>query len=71
MPRAIRVESYSGHTADERPLRFELAGEWLHVVDVVRQWRTPEVMFFRVRGNDGLIYVLRQAHATGEWSLED
>jgi uncharacterized protein (UPF0128 family) len=68
----IRVECYSGRKADERPLRFQLDGHDYAVEDVLDQWYGPESTFFKVRADDGNLYILRHLtfSETGEWTLE-
>lgn len=68
----LRVECYSGRKADERPVRFYL-GEQLRIVDeILDQWYGPADNFFKVRADDGNLYILRQNTSSpdGEWSLE-
>jgi hypothetical protein len=68
----VRVECYSGRKADERPIRFELNGRVYGVEEVVDQWYGPKCVFFKVRADDGNLYILRQDQSTpeGRWSLE-
>src|SRR3954452_8487199 len=56
----VRVQCYSGTKANERPIRFELDGPEYMVDEVIEQWYGPEDAFFKVRADDGNIYVLRQ-----------
>ena len=68
----LRVECYSGRKADERPVRFYL-GERVYVVEeVIDQWYGPRDLFFKVRADDGNLYILRQYQSESEntWSLE-
>ena len=68
----IRVECYSGAKADERPVRFHL-GESLHIVEeLLDQWYGPDDMFFKVRADDGNLYILRKHDpaSDGTWTLE-
>jgi hypothetical protein len=66
----VRVESYSGHKADERPLSFQL-GETRHEVEeVVDRWYDPEATYFRVRTRGGELYILRHDERADEWTLE-
>jgi hypothetical protein len=66
----LRVQSYSGRKADERPVRFQL-GDHEYVVDeVVDQWYGPDATFFKLRADDGNLYILRHRSAGDEWSLE-
>ena len=66
----IAVEGYSGHKADERPLRYRLGERWLGVVEVVDRWYDPEAIFFRVRAENGDLYVLRHDERSDAWTLE-
>ena len=67
----VEVECYSGHKADERPVRFRLAGRQYNVDAVLDQWYDPESVFYKVRADDGALYILRQQTSTpeGEWQL--
>jgi hypothetical protein len=64
----VQVECYSGFKADERPLRFLLGEHWLTIEEVVDRWYDPDAVYFRVRVEDGSMYILRRSQA-GEWTL--
>jgi len=66
----VEVESYSGFKADERPLRFRLGERWLAVEEVVDQWHSPDATWFRVRAEDGSMYILRHTGGMDLWTLE-
>lgn len=68
----LRVECYSGGKADERPVRFCLGERVYFVEEVIDQWYGPSDLFFKVRADDGNLYVLRQHQSVPEntWSLE-
>ena len=66
----VRVEAYSGFKADERPLRFQLGDRWLVVEEVLDRWYDPDAIYFRVRADDGDLYVLRHAEPEDAWTLE-
>ena len=68
----VRVECYAGRKAEERPVRFQLEGHDYMVEEVVYQWYGPDDAFFKVRADDGNLYILRQdrSHSEGAWSLE-
>ena len=67
----LNVECYSGRKADERPVRFRLEGREYFVEAVLDQWYDPESIFYRVRADDGNVYILRQQTSTpeGTWDL--
>jgi hypothetical protein len=66
------VVCYSGYKGDERPVRFRLSGEEYFVEELLDQWYGPQECFFKVRANDGNLYILRRRSSVpeGEWSLE-
>ena len=66
----IQVESYSGYRADERPLRFTMAGRVYGVVEVEDRWYSPRAMYFRVIASDGNRYVLCHDEEVDVWKLE-
>ncbi len=68
----VEVVCYSGYKADERPIRFQLRGQDYSVEEVIDQWYGPQDTFFKVRANDGNVYILRRrsTEPEGEWSLE-
>ena len=66
----IKVECYSGYRGDQRPLRFTLRERTLGVERVDDQWYGLSAMYFRVRAEDGNIYVLRHDEEQDIWTLE-
>jgi uncharacterized protein (UPF0128 family) len=66
------VDCYSGRKADERPVRFRLDGNEYLVEEVLDQWYGSADTFFKVRADDGNLYVLRCDTSTPEglWYLE-
>ena len=68
----LRVECYSAGKANERPVRFHLGERLCIVEEVLDQWYGQEDAFFKVRADDGNLYILRQNLSTDErpWSLE-
>ena len=67
----LSVGCYSGRKADERPGRFWLGGRQCQLETVLDQWYDPESIFYKVRADDGNLYILRQQISTpdGEWEL--
>ena len=68
----LRVECYSGYKADQRPVRFQLGQRNYLVEELLDQWYGPEDTYFKVRADDGNLYILRHRGCFGEdqWSLE-
>jgi hypothetical protein len=67
----LSVECYAGRKADERPIRFRLEGRQYLAEEVIDQWYDPESIFYKVRADDGNLYILRQQTSTidGVWDL--
>jgi hypothetical protein len=65
----VRVECYSGHKADERPVRFHLGDRAYEVVEILDRWHGPDSTYFRVSTGDGSVCVLRHSRED-EWTLE-
>ncbi len=66
----VAVECYAGYKADERPQQFTIRGRQFEVVEVLDRWYDPEAVFFRVRADDGNLYILRHDERVGDWTLE-
>ncbi len=67
----VRVETYSGYKADERPTRFH-AGERDYEIDEIQdQWYSPDATWFRVKATDGNVYILRHSRGPNDdWTIE-
>ena len=67
----VEVECYSARKADERPVRFRLEGYEYVVEEVLDQWYGPDDIFFKVRADDGNLYILRRQTSApdGNWHL--
>ena len=65
----VRVECYSGHKAEERPVRILFEGQTLEIADVEDRWYSPGATYFRVLAESGDRYVLRHDDAQDVWSL--
>jgi len=66
----VKVETYSGYRADERPVRVTIDGRAHDVAEVEDRWYSPGVTFFRVRLANGERYVLRRTDAQEVWLIE-
>ena len=66
------VHCYAGYKGDQEPQRFLFAEHWLEVEEVLKEWREPAAVFFRVQASDGRIYVLKRGvnALPNNWSIE-
>ena len=65
----IRVETYAGHGGVEMPRRFRLDGREIEVADNLDQWQGAYDRYFKVRGKDGNLYILRLDEVRAVWEL--
>ena len=66
----IRVESYAGYRAEERPRSFTLGGHSYEVSEILDRWFGPDHSYFKVRADDGNTYLLRYDRDADVWTLE-
>lgn len=67
----VKVECYSGRKTDERPIRFRVDDHDYVVEELLDQWYGPEDAWYKVRVDDGNIYILRHQTSVpdGSWDL--
>lgn len=65
----LKVEAYSGYTANERPARFTLGERTLEVEEILDRWYSEDARYFRVRADDGDTYVLKYLEHADVWEL--
>jgi hypothetical protein len=69
----LHVECYAGYKADERPARFRSYGKQaptFQVEEILDQWYGPGYQCFKVRADDGNLYVLRHDESEDQWTLD-
>ena len=69
MDMRIQVESNRGYGGGEVPSRFRLDGREVEVMENVDQWHGPDYCYFKVKGDDGNLYILRFDEGRAEWEL--
>jgi hypothetical protein len=67
--RPIRVETYSGMKADEEPRALWVEGRRLRVLGIADRWYDPAAAYFKVRAEDGSLYLLRHDSRRDAWQL--
>lgn len=66
---AVKVECYAGHRGEESPRRFFLGERVVEINEILDRWLDPEHRYFKVRGNDDGVYILRHDTVKEEWGL--
>lgn len=65
----VNVECYAGYRGEEEPRRFAWGEHKLEVIEILDRWLDPEHRYFKVRGNDGGVYMLRHDIGSAGWEL--
>jgi hypothetical protein len=65
----LRVECYAGHRGGEAPRRFFLGERKVEVTEIADRWLDPDHRYFKVRGDDGGVYILRHDVPKDEWQM--
>jgi len=65
----IEVECYAGYRGEETPRTIVLGERRISVADVIDRWLAPDHRYFKIRGADGHVYIVRQDVESGDWVL--
>jgi hypothetical protein len=66
----LRVECYAGYRGEELPRRFSIGEREIRVEAILDRWLAPDHRYFKVKGDDGDVYILRHAsEEDGFWEL--
>lgn len=66
---AIRVECYAGHRGEQEPRRLFVGEHGIEVEEILDRWLAPDHRYFKLRGDDGGIYILRHDGVHDRWEL--
>jgi hypothetical protein len=66
---AIRVECYAGHRGEQTPRTLILGDRRIDVAEVIDAWLAPDHRYFKLRGTDGDIYLVRHDEQSDSWEL--
>jgi hypothetical protein len=65
----VRVSCYAGYRGEESPRSFLIKERKIEVVELLDSWLAPDHRYFKVRGDDRGVYILRHEVATEQWQL--
>ena len=65
----VRVECYAGYRGEETPKRFYIRERCIEVEDELDRWIDPDHRYFKVRGADGGVYILRHDAKSDSWEM--
>ena len=65
----VQVETHSGYGGVEVPRRFRLDGREIEAIETLDEWSGRNDRYFKVRGGDRSLYILRFDELRAEWEL--
>jgi hypothetical protein len=65
----VRVGCYAGYRAEESPQHFSIGKRKIKVIEIIDRWLDPACSYFKVRGDDSGIYILRYDHDSDSWDI--
>ena len=65
----IQVECYAGYQSEETPRSFYFGKHKIHVEEIIDRWLAPDHRYFKLRGDDDGIYIIRYDVAKDFWEL--
>src|SRR5262245_4653587 len=66
----IHVDEYSGYRANQRPRSFSFDERLYKIAAVLDQWCEPSATYFKVKTEEGKVYLLRYDRQADEWTLQ-
>jgi len=73
---SARVECYSGYKVNERPAAFTFQGRRWEISEILDRWYEggmnpdePIINYFKVKADDGNVFILRYTAASDEWAV--
>jgi len=69
-PRVIvQVECFTDHRGEEVPRAFVVGDRRIEVLEVLDCWPGRDHRYFKLRGSEGGLYILRHDTPSGEWEI--
>ena len=65
----LRVECYAGHRGEETPRVIHIDERAVVVNEVLDVWIAPDHRYFKVKGDDGDLYIIRHDTKADVWEL--
>jgi len=66
----LKVKTYSGYKADERPTNLIIDDKTLKVEKIIDQWRSPGCNCYKVLAENGKVYILKHDLVKDIWCVD-
>ncbi len=66
---SLKVTTYSGYKADERPTSFTLGERSFQVREFLDSWHGEDHTYFKLIADDGNTYIMRHDRTSDTWEL--
>ena len=68
-PLQVGVSCYAGYRGEQTPQRLMFGERPVEVSEVLDRWLDPKHRYFKLRGDDGGVYLVRHDTAEDVWEL--
>ncbi|MFO7965657.1 MAG: hypothetical protein R6U50_17155 [Desulfobacterales bacterium] len=65
----VAVSCDAGGSGEETPRRFRLGDRKVEVAQILDRWPAADHWYYKIRGDDDSIYILRHDLITNEWEM--
>lgn len=65
----VRVQCYADYQGEETPRCLYIGERRIDLVDVIDRWLSSQERYFKLRGTDEGIYILRHSVVPDRWEL--
>ncbi len=66
---SVRVECSPGHHGEDTPQALYCGDRRIVVDRILDRWPGKDHRYFKIRGSDGALYIIRHDLLTGVWEL--
>jgi hypothetical protein len=65
----IKVDCYAGYRGEETPRMIRMGQRIIRVVEVIDSWLSPNHRYFKIKGDDEALYIIRHDPHNSHWQL--
>lgn len=66
---SLKVGTYSGYKADERPVSFTIVNRTFQVKEILDQWYGVDHTYYKLIADDSNLYIIRHDREMDEWEM--